>query len=566
MLGWLHDKLMDFLHGISNAVASFFQLEWFHVIADGIVGLFHSISGLIDWLFQLMEGTQERPLWQTILMLPFLIPYWIVSSLIGVASYSLEIAYLDPERRHNVAMGIPALVMMLLVMFAGIHSFVSSNSIDARYRESMENALSAGDVKLASILGGRLVSNRQQANQRTRFTYAIALRRSGDQERSDAILADLAPSDEAGFPPAHWTRALVIAEQLKQGSSESLLKQLRWHLENSGKEMNAEVELLWTSYYMMMGQSEEAVPHLESAVKIDPRFLVALANLYGHNKNKSNEIRTLREAEAYFSRRLMEDPLLTDDRLQLGLAQARLGKQELAEETILKGVQLHNNLRMRQSAANFYLMRYDTVATKTPNDVATQFGLLEKAIKQDLSNAGVYERLVLFYERSRTTEEAEKTMSLLRSMLVDGSSPALTHFAISAICEMQGDHAQAEFHLSQAYSLDSNFPVVTNNLAWMLANSAKPDLDKAYELVQKALLKVPGNPRFRHTLATILMKQGKSREAITEFEAIQSEVFDKIGVHRNLSELYEKIGIRDVSEMHNERAIELQLKASKKAK
>jgi len=489
-------------------------------------------------------------------MLPVLIPYWFGWTIYTVLSYPFSLSHLDPERRVNLYWGTPALVVMVLTFATAAYTLASSKIIDGRYQSAMLRAIDAKDFRLASILGGRLVSGRD-SDPKTRFSWAIALLQSGEVSKAEAVLADLAPSDHPGYAPAHRLRARYYADQLQQNSSDTILEQLRWHLENSGDEPNVAVERFWTAYYVKVGQPEEALPHMEQAAKLEPRLLITLANLYQVTNNKLGESRTLRAAEAQFIKKLKSNPLARVDRLQLLMAQTKLKKLAEAEETILMGVQLHNDDAIRRSAAEFYVLLHQVSVEENPESLALQFSFLEKALAQDPFYPDIYEKMILFYQRTKTSEEANKIQNILETMLVDGKSPALVHFTLSSIFQIQGNPVRAESHLFQSYRLDGKFPLVTNNLAWMLAHRKEPDLPRAHELALNAVQAMPKDPRFRDTLATVLMLQGKSYDAIAEFEAIISLAFDKISVHRKLGDLYRKIGDIRLSEMHEIKADDL---------
>ncbi len=562
MLSWLHrigDELyfmsLEFFQGITDFFEWLFQLDFSMRLMDDSFGFFHGVSDVFEWFFQIIDGTLDRPLWQTILLLPVLIPYWIGSTIYAMLAFPITLAYLEPDRWRNLGLGVPSLMAMSLTSIVFLHASTNSKSIDDRYRNAMIRAMATGDFNLAKILGGRLVSDHRRVDPETRFSYAIALQKTGEMQRFQAVLANLAPNDTPGFGPAHRLRAMSFAEQLKQGSNKSILEQLRWHLDNSGVELNADTERLWTAYFVTVGQLEQAIPHLQAAADIDPRNLISLANLYAQTKNSSGENRALRAAEHYFERRLIGDPLSHDDRIQLAISQARLGKPDLAEKTVLRGVVLLNDAQMRRSAADFYVLRYDFSRNETPADVVAQFGYLEKALKHDCNYGEIYERLIQLYESSRSTDEGLKVLELLKSMLAAGNSVALTHFALSGIYQALGDQSKAQFHLDQSYSLDPNFPLVTNNLAWMMAHSDPPDLESAHALAEKALAAKPNDPRFRDTMATILMKQGKTQQAIVEFEAILATAPNKTDIHRKLVELYEKLDRHDIAQIHSEKVI-----------
>ncbi len=542
------------------------------------MGVVQGFSEVLDWSLQSVGGSSARPVWLTIVLLPVMIPYWLGWTIYTILSYPFSINKLEPERLHNLYWGIPALVSMIVTLYAVVYTVASAGSIDDRYRLAMQRALAAGDFNLATILGGRLVNDRLESDLQTKFSYAIALRQSGEIAQSEAILSNLAPSDKPGYSPAHRMRAMAFASLLQSGSNEKILSQLRWHLENSGDEPNAAIEKLWTAYFVTVGQPELAVPHLEIATKLDPRLNIMLANLYSKIGNKPGETRSLRAAETQFLRRLKDDPLAREDRLQLSLAQMRLDKQNLAEETILTGVEIHNDAIMKRSAAEFYILQYDVLAKNKSEDLASQFRYLEKALAQDLYLTQIYERLISFYQQSEITEtndpkakdgnkgHAKKTQDMLETMLVEGRSPALVHFALSSIYQIQGYEDKAKFHLFQSFREDGNFPVVVNNYAWMLAHADKPDLPRAYELALTAVLSSPKDPRFRDTLATIIMKQGKSHEAIAEFETILETSSDKISIHRKLAELYDKVGLNDLARLHMEKVETLTKQEAQKAK
>ncbi len=566
MLTRIYYVFAEFLLGLSEVCEWILQLRWSVRLMDGSTGFFHGVTDTFEWFIQTLDDSLYRPWWQTILMLPVLIPYWIGSTIYSILAHPYSIAILDPDRARNFCWGIPSILAMLLTLFASFQAVTASKTIDDRYRISMKQALGAGNPKLATILGGRLVSDRADVDPDTRFSYAIALRRSGEVGRSDAVLTSLAPTDQPGYAPAHRLRALSLAEQLKNGSNETVLEQLRWHLENSGDEPSATIENLWTSYFVTIGQPEEALKHLAIAAKIDPRFLIALANLYTQTNNTSGELRTLKAAEAEFQSQIDDDPLAHECYVQLAIAQNRLRKPALAEKTILKGVKLLNDARMRRFAADFYISQYDTALKEKPTQIRLQFDLLTKALGQDLFYSAIYERLISFYSMAQLSEEANETENLLKTLLSEGRSPALAHFALSGIYELQGNESKAQFHIFQSYRLDSNFPLVTNNLAWILANSEQPDLPKAYELVQNAIVADPGDQRFLDTRATILMKQGKTHDAIAEFEAILAVASDKVSIHRRLVELYGKLDILDMAKMHSEKAKDIAKAIAEKTK
>ena len=310
----------------------------------------------------------------------------------------------------------------------------------------------ADEPKIEKLKLGPPIDAASQA----RFEQAIALGKSGENSKADAMLAELAPDDKSGYTPAHRMRAMILASQLRGNANPKVLNQLRWHLENSGNETTVEIEKLWVAYFVTSGQPKLAIPHMEDAAKLNPLLLISLANLYVQTGDKSAENQALRDAETFFEQRLKEDPLARDERLQLSLAQMRLNKPALAEETILKGVKLHNNDAMRRSAAEFYALQYDVTLKNRPNDFGLQFGFLEKATSQDPSFAGIYDRLMRAFQLSQATEtrsgnanrdstaHRQQIIDLLEAMIANGQAPPLARSALFGIYTLQGNSEKAK--------------------------------------------------------------------------------------------------------------------------
>jgi tetratricopeptide (TPR) repeat protein len=533
----LYRRVVHFFKDISELFTSLPselpRLDW-----GTVPRFFAGIPSFFGWLFRFSLGVVDD-LWHFLFGIPRRLEEW------------------EPERRQRLYWGIPSLVMLVVLLVAIGYSLAISGSINDRYRMAMQKAMADSEFKQAAILGGRLVSQREEADPVTRLTYALALQESGEVTRAEAILADLAPDDQPGFQPAHRLRAASVASQLREKSDTEILDRLRWHLENSGSELNATVEKLWTAYFVTVGQPELGIPHMEAAAQADPKLYGALANLFSQVGNKPAENRALREAEAYLLDRLETDPLLREERIQLAITQVRLGKWEPAEATILQGVQLHDDENMRRSAAEYYLYLYDQELRDEPENMAMHFELLQKALAQDPFFIDIYERLITFYRRAVATAEADKVRHQLEALLIDGKSPALAHFAMGSIYQMQGDTAKSQFHFFQAYRLDARYPVITNNLAWTLAQSPEPDLPRALELAQNAVRASPKDPRFRETQATVLMKMGRDHEAVAEFEGILSVAADPANIHQQLAELYGKLDQAALARKHREKAEEL---------
>lgn len=527
-----------------------------------LLGLLRGFSEIFELLLQSLGGggrvpddeNPSRPWWKTILLLPILVPYWLWTAFFTILSYPLSLSSLGPRARIAFLLGCPAILVFLATIGIAIFSFISTNKIDDRYRNQMNVALAIKDYNQAKLVGNRLFEPGKIPDPEIKFRYAIALDQTGESERASRIIEELAPDDSPGYYEAHRIQAMTVASRAGKSPDEKLLERLRWHLEHSGEEPNVAIEQLWGSYFMTVNQPSEAAKHLEIAAKMDPKIYLALSELYQKSGNTPGESRALRAAEDHFSKKLRDDPLLREERLLLALVQSRMNNIEAAENTVLTGVRLHPDAKMKREASSFFIVRYDKIAQSDPEDLTTQMRYIENSLALDVNNLEIYNRMITLYGRAKDSEEGAKIRGMLESMISEGKSPALGHFALSSIYLLERNSKQAEFHLNQSYKLNPNLPVVTNNLAWMLAHSEDPDLDRAMDLVQSAIRYAPEVISFRDTLATILMKQGKLDLAIAEYERILAQLPDPRVAHRKLADMYKQLDQPSLAKLHEDKA------------
>ena len=500
------------------------------------------------------EGWEEfirPPLWKRVLLFPFLIIAWLIRGIVIVITFPF--ISLNPAQRRMFLWGIPALLCMAMVVNGVFFTWMNQDTIKRRYVSRMQEAINLKDFNLASVLAERIIQDSDDVDQPMRFAYAMVLAEKGDREKSLSIINDLAPDDEAGFAGAHQFKAGMLAKELQQHRDEESLRKFRWHLENADTKSSEQIETLWAVYYSIANQEDKVVEHMERASRINPSHLITLSEMYRKQGKTLEADRTLVEAEKIFDRQLQEDPLTTATRLKLSLIKSKLRKMDEAEQLLLTGVALNSDSAIRRSAADFYLMRFDSLrGEKQPFE--KQFAYLQKSIAIDSSYMPAYDRLVSLYASCPDTESVQKLKQLLRDMIVEGKSSAMAHFALSSVLLLDGDANESESHLRQSFKLDARMPVVCNNLAWILANNSNANqLAEAYQLATQAVSAEPKNAEFRDTLGLVLMKQEKYEEAIAEFEKVLPAAGSKKPVHRNLANCYQKLGREEMANSHAEK-------------
>jgi uncharacterized protein HemY len=135
------------------------------------------------------------------------------------------------------------------------------------------------------------------------------------------------------------------------------------------------------------------------------------------------------------------------------------------------------------------------------------------------------------------------------------TAPAL-HTVIGTAAAQSGDLTDAREHLEKANQQKPNNPGILNNLAWVLANSQPPELDRASELVNKAVELLPEDAQIRETRGQILVRKKQWQAAIVDLELALPKIKQESvpGVHKALAEAYEGIGNLELAKTHREKA------------
>jgi tetratricopeptide (TPR) repeat protein len=87
------------------------------------------------------------------------------------------------------------------------------------------------------------------------------------------------------------------------------------------------------------------------------------------------------------------------------------------------------------------------------------------------------------------------------------------YFEVGAACERKGDYVQAEKYFEKCLNLAPDDAEAQNYLGYMYAEQGMK-LDRAKELVQKAVRSEPKNPAYLDSLGWILFKLRQPQEAL----------------------------------------------------
>ena len=511
------------------------------------LGLFHQTGIPVDdyesdrqlsFGGKLWRGTKK--LGWNILMLPYLIVTSPVRFFRGVANSGMR----------EILFVIPALLMLGFLGYVGVQIMGRGEVIGNRYAKEVQAAMAVGDFKLAKTYFTRLVQE-QELSKPQKLQWIIVLDQTGEPEKAQEILAEMAPDDGLGYPPAHRLKALQIAFSRKDKSAPLPLEQLEKHLRLS-RDSSPMIQQAWALYYQSIDQPDKSIKALKKAAERDPTFLLAIAKYQGNLNRPDDRMDTLVSAERIFRDFLEQDVMKSKVRWLLVNSISQQGRLDDAQEILVKGMEVNPDEITRKASAEFFTLRHD-LELDGQNRVGKRINYLFRALGADPNHLPIYERLVkLASEGNSGGDNFVRVRDELNRVIADEPNP-MAHFALSNILWQRGEFDLATTNLELAYKIEPKFTIVLNNLAWVLSHQNPPKLERALELAKQAVKSSPKDARYRDTLGTIYLKLEKYTDAAAEFELALAGVDDEIAVRKKLVTVYTKLDMLEQAKLQEEK-------------
>jgi tetratricopeptide (TPR) repeat protein len=444
---------------------------------------------------------------------------------------------------------VPAVLMAGFLIYVGVQVFARSERINNKYSKEIVAAMNDGEFAKAKTVFKRIMQN-NELSQPQKLQWMVVLAETGELDKAEQMLDELAPDDAIGFAPAHKIKALHLASQLKSSNNPMKLASLEKHLTKSRDETPPILDA-WAFYYKNVDKPDKAIAALTKAARSDPRFLTVIAQYQGELNRLNDQRNTLKLAEKRFREILDGDTFNNRVRVLLANAISQQQRYDEAEEILTFGLEKKPDGLMKTANAVFFTMRHD-LERNNENDIGKRIQYLFKALRAEPNHAPIYERLVKLSAASDNETDAVQIRNELQFQIAQEDANPMAHFALSNILWAEGNRDEATKHLELAYKIHSKFNYVANNLAWVLASRAEPDLERALELSEQAVKSAPKSGRFRDTRGTIYMKLERYKDAIADFELAIGDVDDKLAVRRKLVEAYSAIGMDDQAKIQKD--------------
>lgn len=523
--------------------------------------------------FRALEATDEgsdtqRAWWLTLLLAPWLIVRAIGQILVFFFSGMFSAEWQEnAERRFRLVCGLPFLLLLGSSLLGIAMSVASQGSVQSRYILAMDAAETEGDVALASKFGERVMEVARKQDPAALYDITKFFQRIEAQDRADAIVEGLAPIDTKGFPLAHRQRAKEAFLVLERTIDPVLLDQLFWHLRHAEGDDDEQMLMIWVEYYLYVGDLRRAVHKLELLAAKDPQHWFAVAELAVSLGDVDRTIHALTLAAEAYSGQLAQNPMSKEIRMRYASAMTQLGNLEPSLESMQFGWQLTNDQDFAKAISQLMVLQFDRTARREPENFVAMWNHLLEAIRWDAENTDIYDRLVLLHQATPDPALKNQVIAKLKQTASDRPNFYKSFFSLSALELQAGQLASASVLLHRTIELAPQSHAALNNLAWLLMlrseQEARPELlTQAEEFANRAVSVVPDSGSYRDTLGTILLKQNRVEDAVTELELALASVNDPLPVHQKLGSAYRILGQSEIAERHERIATEQRLNPS----
>lgn len=464
-------------------------------------------------------------------------------------------AWWKGRRIRYFLQAIPALFagLGILGLLAGI-LLDSRVELTSYYQTRASQAMQAGNFPAARIAYERLALL-GEARPEDRYGLALSLFAAGDRDRAIATITPLAPLGEGGtgLASAHFWLADRLLDRATNPTRASIDLAERHLLRASQlRPESTEPHVRLALLYLQTNRAEKAEKHLIAGFDARPEFGLVLFAFYSRH-NQPQQARSWAErAAGRFASRLTNDPDNAAARKNLAEARHLLGEYPQALALLQEGLARTGDPDFRTRIAKTCTAWLDSIPGDGETEQSQRFALLETGLKYEPTNIDLLVRLVRFARPQGPS--ADKPRELLQAMLARGQASLSLNLVLGMDAFERGKLDQARQYLDQAYRLDPTGPALANNLAWVLAHSDPPELDRALSIMNTLIERHPQDPRFRETRGHVLAKLGRWTEAITDLHAaLPSHVNDRT-LHKTLAEAYRQTGNGEMAAQHQKLA------------
>lgn len=449
---------------------------------------------------------------------------------------------------------IPAVLGLFALLACGITlKFWNRTTVLPDYAKIARRALAMKDYQTARVACRRLLVGGDERRAQNLFEMAVALGNLGRGKEANAYLRMAAPTDKPGYPQAHlFTAASLLSGTAATAATAKLAEVHLGHVLTIEPDNDVAHELLGRIEFQR-GNWAAAKKQFAAAAGKRPAVMFALAAAAERSGDSAEAREWATRAEKYFSDQVAAQKW-DDSNYRLDWVRALVLQKRFAEAaaTIEGGLKKAASKQYRDALADLYAVWARQVAADTPGDVARRIELITKGLSYGPAHAELLELMLALSHGDGP--EAATAREAVTKILADGGNSANLHFIAGNDAWTQGDVEGARTHWALAYELAPETPLIANNMAMVLTFGKHPDPERALDIIDSAVAKLPEEPNLRDTRGQILIKLGRWQDAVKDLEFALTKVADPRTTHAALAKAYRELGLTDLADEHQRRA------------
>jgi tetratricopeptide (TPR) repeat protein len=362
------------------------------------------------------------------------------------------------------------------------------------------------------------------------------------------IISQIAPDNRPGLAEAHEWMAKDIISRASRGEQVSE-EVLRHHLQNSLERFDLNFEPALYEFYASILEREkrtnEASRLLAKAGEINPVYQLKLVD-YLIQKKLINQAKGHADLLVSKVENAKANPKSKPEDIarDIVLAARAYSMTDRIDES-LAFLEKHppNELNMadwRRLYSENFRMKFRKSLVRSDDRMQVNLNFLGAAIKSDPTNVAVQAEIQVLNEIG-IAATPEQRKALINLIAQQGSSlvPKIV-LANAALNEGKIDEAITYYELILAEVPE--FTIVLNNLAAILSKKIPPKIEKARELIDKAISITPNIAECRDTKGDIEAQAGNNDSAITEYLKALELAPARLTTREKLINMYASLG------------------------
>jgi|GEM_PF-1394483 len=485
----------------------------------------------------------------------------------AIQSGAFLLRFLQTRQFLHFLTGLPAVLGILSPVLLELWMVPTEQQLLVRARAAFRTTVQAKDYLRAEFFLRQLTVLQPEDPEHV-LQKAVLLAEQGDELRAWQTAGALM-NDSGYLPAGEWLaerrfRSFAAGEIPDDDDWDGLDKTLQWILGRQPE--NARALFMRATGLMMRNENSRARAVLRNLLTL-PRggFAQAYFSLaevemaLGHPQDAkaAADVAAQQMLKNYSSKnlvlqdfaRLIRALLLAHRELEAATLVIEAAESNLAQAAELNDILLQTYL--------FHCARLRTQSVRSDAEVAILLDRITRAILISPADPRVTEELVAVSGVREMSDSLLETQ--LNAALAAGVSPGTVHFILGTreMSKSPPNIKEAMVHFELAQQHLPGMPGLLNNIADAMADQPEADMEQALAMVSQAVKYLPDQPAVYDTRGKILLRLGRTLEAIADFERALSDRQNPEKVHEHLAKAWEQAGNSQKAAIHRAMVDEL---------